>query len=764
MKIITKLIEILFITKMNNKLLELVMIVKDSGEDIIPMLKAAKPHIDHWTILDTGSSDDTMKIITTELSDVPGKLIDGVKEYGAENAFVDFSTARNRVLTAAGNTCTFVIMLDDTYVLQDGKKLRKKLRKAKKQSYSGYNITIVDEMQSYQSFRIFKTSDNVRYRYKIHEIAVAPEGTNFRNTTLCTVFDQSSPYMQRRSQARLLKDVELMNEELSKNPQDRRIRLHLARTLATSVLHDDESKKTMCKEQLQILIADDIRDSWDYEARMLRVTLDMDASNCSPELLNDLKLIHEHYPHSEEVCYMIAVHYRSREFKRKAFEWIVKAADIEPKLGEEFCRNSVNVRVLRYEIPYLFADLAIQTHHLDAAEKTLKKFAPINNDTRLINMVYAISNIPQPPGKTLNGPIVVIHATNSVKGWSHDNLKGVGASRGSGSEVMAINLAEALARRRYRVFIFGDFKGTHNDQEYNTECVHKGVQYMDHSQYFDFLLEFQVDALIVSRDVSNLVYLNNVKKAYLWVHDVLPNNSVIKGMTIQYHQTTFKKVLCLCDWHKQQVQKRLGIPDGRMAVTRNAILPHRFARRPRKIPHRYIYTSSADRGLDNLLNLIPHVKSKFPETTLEIFTSISNTAKGDAQALLAKINSLDYVTLHSRVSQAELAHELLISDVWFYPTAFTETYCIAALEAQAAGLLCVCTDVAALKEIVADRGVLISGSGNDPAVQQQLLDGLFATLSNPQLKNSYQEKARKWAATQGFDELAEEWESNLFCL
>ncbi|MCK4830048.1 hypothetical protein KA005_80760, partial [bacterium] len=71
------------------------------------------------------------------------------------------------------------------------------------------------------------------------------------------------PYMQRRSQARLLKDVELMKEELSKNPQDRRIRLHLARTLATSVLHDDESKKTMCKEQLQILIADDIRDSWD---------------------------------------------------------------------------------------------------------------------------------------------------------------------------------------------------------------------------------------------------------------------------------------------------------------------------------------------------------------------------------------------------------------------------------------------------------------------------------------------------------------------
>ena len=48
---------------MSKPLLELVMIVKDSGEDIIPMLKAAKPYIDNWTILDTGSTDNTMNLI-----------------------------------------------------------------------------------------------------------------------------------------------------------------------------------------------------------------------------------------------------------------------------------------------------------------------------------------------------------------------------------------------------------------------------------------------------------------------------------------------------------------------------------------------------------------------------------------------------------------------------------------------------------------------------------------------------------------------------
>ena len=746
---------------MSKPLLELVMIVKDSGEDIIPMLKAAKPYIDNWTILDTGSTDNTMNLINEHL-DGDGTLINGAEMY--EDPFVDFSTARNRALQAAGQRCVFTIMLDDTYAIQDGVELRKKLQKARRKDASAYNLTINDETRSYQSYRIFRTNDLVRYKYKIHETAMVPEGKHFCVESLCNVFDKSSTYMQRRSQSRVSRDVQLLKEELEVNPRDRRIRLHLARTIATSVIHAEEEKKTLCQEHLKILIDEDVRDSWDYEARTLDIILEMDASSQTPEILAKLERLHAHYPRSEEIPYMIAVYYRTRHRKKQAFEWIVKAAEIEPQLGEKYCRNSVNVRIVQFEIPYLFADLAIKTHHLEAAENILKKFAPINNDMRLVNMVYAISNIQQPPGKTLNGPIVVIHATNSVKGWSHDNLKGVGEARGSGSEVMAINLAKALARRKYRVFIFGDFKGSYNGRDYNTECVHQGVQYMDHDQYFNFLLEFQVDALIASRDVSNLVYLNNVKKAYLWVHDVLPNNSVIKGLTIQYHQTVFKRILCLCNWHKEQVQRRLGVEDERVYVTRNAILPHRFARQPRKIPHRYIYISSADRGLDNLLKLIPRVHAEFPETTLHIFTSIKNTAKGDEANLQNIIDSLDYVTLHARVSQEELSHELLISDVWFYPTAFTETYCIAALEAQAAGLLCATTDVAALKEIVGDRGIMVPGSGNDADVQERLLAELLSTLKNPQLKQSYQEKGREWALSQGFDQLAEEWERDLFHL
>ena len=36
-------------------------------------LRSAIPHIDHWTIADTGSTDQTMQIIRDTLDGIPGK-------------------------------------------------------------------------------------------------------------------------------------------------------------------------------------------------------------------------------------------------------------------------------------------------------------------------------------------------------------------------------------------------------------------------------------------------------------------------------------------------------------------------------------------------------------------------------------------------------------------------------------------------------------------------------------------------------------------
>jgi glycosyltransferase involved in cell wall biosynthesis len=69
------------------KLLELVMIVKNSGEVLRDCLRINKKYIDQWTILDTGSTDNTIEIIKDELKDIPGNLY--------QEPFIDFATSRN---------------------------------------------------------------------------------------------------------------------------------------------------------------------------------------------------------------------------------------------------------------------------------------------------------------------------------------------------------------------------------------------------------------------------------------------------------------------------------------------------------------------------------------------------------------------------------------------------------------------------------------------------------------------------------------------
>ena len=81
-------------------------------------------------------------------------------------------------------------------------------------------------------------------------------------------------------------------------------------------------------------------------------------------------------------------------------------------------------------------------------------------------MVYAISDVPQPVGKSLGPPIIVFHATGNVLGWNGDTTSSpaAGTTKCSGSEFMTINLAESLAKMGYRLFVFGAFQG----RDYNT--------------------------------------------------------------------------------------------------------------------------------------------------------------------------------------------------------------------------------------------------------------------------------------------------------
>src|SRR3990167_5188586 len=117
----------------------------------------------------------------------------------------------------------------------------------------------------------------------------------------------------------------------------------------------------------------------------------------------------------------------------------------------------------------------------------------------------------------------------------------------------------------------------------------------------------------------------------------------------------------------------------------------------KKIPYRFIWGSSPDRGLEQVLELWPKLKKALPEATLEIFygweyydhyTHIPKMREFKQKIL--QLVRQDGVHWRGRVGQLELAKEMMMADALLYPPPhdFRETYGMIFLEAQAAGVKC----------------------------------------------------------------------------
>jgi glycosyltransferase involved in cell wall biosynthesis len=127
--------------------------------------------------------------------------------------------------------------------------------------------------------------------------------------------------------------------------------------------------------------------------------------------------------------------------------------------------------------------------------------------------------------------------------------------------------------------------------------------------------------------------------------------------------------------------------------------------------------------------------------------------------LLAE-NAENGVFYHGRVDQKTLAREYLASGVWAYPTGFSETSCISAMEAHAAGLRMVTSPVAALNETVGNRGVMIPGYPLSDDYQKRFVDAVVKTMTDPDLgdRNVLQTYARENFSWEG---VASDWDQML---
>lgn len=732
-------------------LLELVMIVKNSGEVLRKCLRGIKPYIDYWTILDTGSVDNTMDIIREEMKDIKGNLY--------QESFIDFSTTRNRSLELSSGKCKYIIILDDSYELRGGDNLRSFLSN-KKNNNSSYSIKIGKLNDSvlgsyYYSLRIIKSDKNLRYRSRVHEYIDDLNTLYLNHINGCDdifINDLDDNDHLVRSRNRFKRDIKFLLEEDRENPNNPRTLMYLGTTYSLLKKYDKAIEYYKKMQELGRSSFNNINSEYEFIAYYEEACLDFsEISKDGGDFRRKMISLQKKFPNRAEPYYKLCVFlYENANTITKNYDSIIKIIDKLVNIPKpELYVTILDSTIYDYYIPYMYIDINLKAGNFDKAIKELRRMLDLYPyDQPLLNIKYSVCDNSMYSIESLSpGRTLVIHTGQISWVWDPNNNTKI-----SGSEYMAMNIAKEFVNLKYRVFIFGSFESEEEGLDY--QGMYDGIQYIDHKFFPEFSSKYVIDYLIISRFVKNLVYYDNIHNVYLWVHDVLPqmsNNSLV----CQTHLKKFKGFITLSNWQKKYVMDRIGVPENMMILSRNAIYNEKFLNYDinKKIPYRFIYASDPNRGLDYLIDMIPQIKDKYPETTLVIYTRTEHIDEN----VLEKINSLDYVTLNYRVSQDRIKEEYLKSDVWLYPTNFEETYCITAVEAMASGCLVACTSFAGLADTVGDRGITCKSPIAEEKNRKDLLNKLFFVLDRPEIKKRYIDKAREWALKQTYSDLAVEW-------
>jgi glycosyltransferase involved in cell wall biosynthesis len=323
---------------------------------------------------------------------------------------------------------------------------------------------------------------------------------------------------------------------------------------------------------------------------------------------------------------------------------------------------------------------------------------------------------------------VIIYTGPALERWNPDTIERRGPM--GGSELMAWQMARGLRARGHSVRLVGDCLGM--------EGTWDGVQFVD----YHAAQGLRCRLLIASRQADALDVIGH-DRSWLWVHDITAGDA----LTPERAQR-LERIMVLSRWHEQAMLSHYPwLADGSLTVTRNGIDLGLFARTdvPRK-QARAMCTSSPDRYLPALLDLWPEIRQRVPEAEFHCYYGFNNWRNSAEMAgdrsQLATIAALEKrldsmrelgVVVHGRVNQRELAEAFLSSGAILYPTWFSETSCLSAMQARAAGCHVVTSPIAALTETLAGykHATLVDSEYMSGDYRAQFVDAAVRALTQP---------------------------------
>jgi protein O-GlcNAc transferase len=368
---------------------------------------------------------------------------------------------------------------------------------------------------------------------------------------------------------------------------------------------------------------------------------------------------------------------------------------------------------------------------------------------------------------------IVIWTGPAWETWGEDSLlTGIG-----GSEAAAAYLSRELALLGHEVEVVGQVRASERRHGPGT------VRFVDWREYEEYPpASFSKAPVRLGRKVECDVFVSSrylaavhsarpdCRLKILWMHDVHAGPDHYRLMD------GYDAVLCLSRWALDLARRFYPhVPEDKFVQTRNGIPLDLYRTKPFKEGFKVVYSSSADRGLDRLLDFWPAVRELRDDAELHVYYGFDtwermavhdcdDVAAAQIQVFKTRLANLagQGVTLHGRVGQPELARAWLGASAWLYPTNFSETSCITAMEAQAAGAYCACSRQAALAE-TARYAQLVDGPNDRSGYREEFLLHVKHFVQVPFLHPSVFKddvaEGREWALRElGWDGVAKQWD------
>ena len=636
--------------------ISLCCIAKNEAHNLPVLFKSIEGCFDELILVDTGSTDDTVEK-AKEL---------GFKVFYFDWVF-DFAKARNYAFSKATSDYVMWIDLDDS--LSDANAFRKwrdEIMPMANYWLNNYNYGFDHNGNVACSFareRVVKRSAGFQWKYFVHE-GIAPVGKE----PVVSLFASSWSVNHRRTAEDLLKDKgrNIGIFEKQTEPLDARMQYYYGKELF------ENDRPLEAYTQLTTAMKREELDIFDRILCIQYAAVAASRLNQHPQSLDLAIRGLQLAPTRAEFFSIMGDAHFSMMKPNEAVPYY-KAAKNCPRQPN---KTAFGNPIFTYEPAYglhptkQLARCFFQMGDLASAQKELAEISPELVDEELRTLRAEIDRVSEKVkfpainfGKHTED-IVISCPPEGLYEWDEHIYETLGCG---GSETAAIEIARNLHKLTGRnVFI------------YNNRLEQKdfgGVSYRPALKLMDYMGQNIPKVHISWRHTEKVTHA----KTYVWCHDLFAQG-------IEDH-SRYDHVLALSEFHKSFLTNLFGVPEEKIIVTRNGINPKRWdgVDLVSNKKNTVVYTSSPDRGIERALQVMDLVVKEMPDVEFKSYYGFSNMLKlgkkDHVDAIQQMFNERPWATMVGNVDQSKLIQELAQAKVWLYPTSFSETFCISALEA-----------------------------------------------------------------------------------